>query len=178
MVEICAEPAFPHRGGEIGIGGADDPDIHDLGRSGAETTNGAIVQERQNLRLERCRKQRDLIEEQGAAVGELEEAGFRATSVRESSAFIAEQLRFEQVFGNRGAVDIDERTARAGASPMNRAGDETLAGPCLAADQEWRWASRANPQDLLDARAQTHDVGTIADDLAQGVHARIIARAV
>src|SRR4030095_14421031 len=156
-----------HSGREIGIGGANDPDIDDLGRSGAKTTNGAIVQERQNLRLE-CRwKQRDLVEEQGAAVGELEEAGVRATSVGESPALIAEQLRFEQVFGNRGAVDIDEGTARAGAGPMNRAGDETLAGPRLAADQEWRWASCTNLQDLLNARAQADDAGTIADDLGQ-----------
>src|SRR5262245_37832306 len=138
MVEIFAEPEFPHSGGDVGVGSADDPDIHDLGRSSAKTTNCAIVQERQDLRLECRREQRDLIEEQSAAVGELDEAGFRATSVGESPAFIAEQLRFEQVFGNRGAVDIDEGSARAGASPMNRAGDETLAGPRLAADQEWR----------------------------------------
>src|SRR5262245_55654323 len=174
MVEIFAEPAFPHSGGEVGVGSADDPDVDDLGHSGAKTTNGAIVQERQNLRLECRRKQRDLIEEQSAAMGELEEAGFRATSVGESPAFIAEQLCFEQVFGNRGTVDVDEGTARAGASAMNRAGDETLAGSRLAADQEWRWASCTNSQDLLNARAETNDAGTIADDLGQGVHARII----
>ncbi len=103
-------------------------------------------------------------------MGELEEAGLRATSIGEGSAFIAEQLGFEQVFGNRGAVDVDEGTARAKASPMNCAGEEALTGPGLAADQDWRWASCTGLQDLLDARAQTDDAGAIADDLGQDVH--------
>jgi hypothetical protein len=52
--------------------------------------------------------------------------------------FVAEQLGLEQVFGNRGAVDLDEGAAGAGADPVDGARDETFAGPRLAAEQEWR----------------------------------------
>src|SRR5262245_38310397 len=108
-------------------------------------------------------------------MGHLEEPGLCEPGVGEGPAFVAEQLGLEQVFGNRGTVYVDEGTARAGASPVNRAGEEPLAGPGLATDQECRRAPGRGLQDLLDPLPQGDDAGALADDLGQGVHRRIIA---
>src|SRR3546814_2453171 len=49
---------------------------------------------------------------------------------------MAEKLGFEQVFGNRSAVDRDERLVGAAALSMNVASHQLLAGAGLAVDQD------------------------------------------
>src|SRR5262249_9487751 len=59
---------------------------------------------------------------------------------RERAALIPEQLRFEQIVGNRRTVDVDERSSRAGARPVDGPHDEALAGAGLAAQEDRRGA--------------------------------------
>ena len=54
----------------------------------------------------------------------------------ERAAHVAEQLRLEQRFGNRAAVDRDEAIRPARAVVMNRARGQLLAGAGLARDQD------------------------------------------
>ena len=51
---------------------------------------------------------------------------------------MAEELRFEKSFGERGAVDGDERLVRAGTVPVRGAGDQFLAGAALPTQQDRR----------------------------------------
>ena len=50
----------------------------------------------------------DLVEEEGAAVGELEAAGTGADGAGERPLLVPEQLALEQGGGDRGAVDLDQ----------------------------------------------------------------------
>src|SRR5690606_23138635 len=97
------------------------------------------------LRLQRERHVADLVEEQGAAVGDLDLAGRLAHGARERALLEAEQLRLEQRLRDRGAVDRNERLLRARAQVVDRAREELLAGAALAEQQR----RRAGRRDLL-----------------------------
>ena len=75
---------------------------------------------------------------------------------------VAEQLRFEEPRGQGGAVDLDERPVGPGAGRVDRLGDQLLAGPALAEDQDRRRAGRGladRRQHPPDGRARTADPG-------------------
>jgi hypothetical protein len=71
---------------------------------------------------------RDLVEEQRAAIGQLEASLPAIGGAREGALFVAEDLALEQRLGNRGAVDGDKREPCARTELMNRLRDELLAG--------------------------------------------------
>ena len=84
----------------------------------------------------------DFVEEQRAAVGLLEPADALLVGARERALLVSEQLRFEEVLLQRGAVHLDEVARRAQRVVMNGAGDQLLAGSRFAADQHRRVALR------------------------------------
>ena len=104
---------------------------------------------------------------------ELEEPGLGLVGARERAALIPEQLRFEQIVGNRRTVDVDERSSRAGARPVDGPHDEALAGAGLAAQEDRRETRtrRGALEDVLDLLPQTPDAGAVTHDLGQDVHA-------
>ena len=68
-------------------------------------------------------------------VGLLEAADLGLVRAGERAALVAEQLRLEELLGERSAVDGDERTGAARAEIVDRARDQLLAGARLAGDQ-------------------------------------------
>ena len=77
----------------------------------------------------------DLVQEKGAAVGQLEAARLVGNRAGERPFDVAEQLGLEQLFGQRRAVHRDERPVAPGALRVDRAGGDLLAGAALAFDQ-------------------------------------------
>ena len=71
----------------------------------------ALLERAQELGLQRERHLADLVEEERAAVGLLEEARRALLGVGERAAHVAEQLALEQRLGHRRAVDA-RRTGR------------------------------------------------------------------
>src|SRR5437660_294922 len=74
----------------------------------ADAVGLAVLQRLEQLGLERHRHLADLVEEEGAAVGQLELARLGARRAGEGAALVAEQLALEQLAGQRGAVDLHE----------------------------------------------------------------------
>src|SRR5690606_14975540 len=105
-----------------------------------------LLEEAQQLDLDRRRDLADLVEEQRAAIGELEPPVLARHRAGEAALLVAEQLALEQRLGERGAVQLDERTGDARRALVERVRDELLAGPALAGDQDRRTARR----DLVD----------------------------
>ena len=113
----------------------------DANRAGAaEALELVLLQHAQDLGLRARAHVADLVEEQRAAVGLLEAADALAIGARERALLVAEQLRFEQVFLQRGAVDLDEVARRPQRVVMDRAGDQFLARAGFAADEHRRIA--------------------------------------
>ncbi|MNZ62863.1 hypothetical protein D3C78_809970 [compost metagenome] len=99
---------------------------------------------------------------------------------------MAEQLRFQQMGGNRRTVDLDERAVAARAVVMQRAGDQLLAGAGFAIDQHDRQVHVGHVafrlQHLAHHGLQRHDRRRLADQRIQpgppGIAAAIERQAV
>src|SRR5205814_10046362 len=78
----------------------------------------------------------DLVEKEGAVAGGADEAGLIAVGAGEGAAAMAEQMAFEELARNGGAVDGDERFLRAVGEGMNGAGEDFLAGAAFTGDED------------------------------------------
>src|SRR5579863_6935944 len=104
---------------EVAIGRRDYSRI-DMDRAlTADALEVLILQKAQKLGLQ-CRRQvGDLVEEYRAAVRRFEPARLVLDRAGERAAHVPEQLALEQFFGQRGAIDDDERLALAPAPSMD-----------------------------------------------------------
>ncbi len=105
-------------------------------RVDAEALELALLQDAQQLRLQFERDLANLIEEDGALVGELEAADALRDGAGEGAALVPEKFAFEQTGGNRRAVELDERARVARAEIVEGAGDQLLARAGLAVDDD------------------------------------------
>ena len=108
----------------------------------------------------------DLVEEERAAVAPASNRPLlRLGRAGERALLVAEQLALEQVLGDGGAVDRDERAGRArGLGVMDGARHQLLARAALAGDEHAALARR----DARDEPAHALDGGAGADDLSIG----------
>ena len=81
-------------------------------RSARPAAGTPLLQHAQQLHLRRRRHLADLVEEERAAIGQLEAALPPIGGAGERALLVAEDLALEQRLGNRGAVDGDERERR------------------------------------------------------------------
>src|SRR5205814_6036741 len=105
-----------------------------------------LLHDAEELPLQFERYLRHLVEEEGATVGESEEARPVAYRPGEGAAHVAEELGFEQGWRERRAVDGPKRSPGAGALGVDRARHELLARPGLAADQRGAVGAGDSPE--------------------------------
>src|SRR5262249_39255666 len=143
-----------------------------LGAGAAEAADGAVLEDLEQLRLERGREHPDLVEEEHPAMGELEEPGLRLAGIGGRAALVAEQLGFQEAVGDRGAVDVDEWGAGARTGAVDGPGDEAFAGAGFAVQEDGRGTGRRRGagEDVLELVAEAPDAGAVADDLRGDVH--------
>src|SRR5581483_8526194 len=128
-------------------------DVEAMDAVAADALDGEILNRTQQLGLRGERQIRDFVEKERAALGCLE---LPAAAANAGGRLLldAEQLRLEQRFDERGAVDRDERAMPAMTELVDLPGDEFLADPALAFDEN-REIGRG---DALDRRPQRlHD---------------------
>ena len=77
----------------------------------------------------------DFVEQQRAAMGLLELADAPRHGAGEGALLVTEQLGFEEILGDRGAVDRDEGLVLAQLTSVHVAGHHLLAGAALAGDE-------------------------------------------
>ena len=120
--QVLAEPALLHHLPQVDVGGGDDADV-DLDRlHAAEAHELALLDHAQQLGLRLERDVADLVEEDAALVGEVEQALLRVDGAGERALHVAEERRLEQVRRQVAGVDGDERpVGRATSSCGSRA---------------------------------------------------------
>jgi hypothetical protein len=148
VVQVLAELAFRDRLARLLVGGGDDAHVGGNRLRRSDPHEGAGFQDAQQLDLQRQRHLGDLVEQDGAAVGALEEALVLPVGAGEAALFVAEQLAFDQLRRDGTAVDREERCALALGQVVDRARRELLAGAALA-DQQHRGRCRRDPRDLV-----------------------------
>src|SRR6266403_2095495 len=168
VVEVLAEASRLHLGLEVLVGGGEDADV-DLERAvAAHPFELALLEHAQDLRLRLERHVADLVEEERAAVGDLELPLARHDRTREGALLVAEELALDQLARERSAVHLDERPRAPGAVVVERVGDQLLARAARAADQDREIGVRYladHVEDALHPRA-------LADQAAEAIRAR------
>ena len=145
MEEVLAEEAARHAVLEVLVGGSDDAHIDAHRGLAADAIEFAFGQHPQQARLQRRRHVADLVEEQRAAVSLLETPAALRVGAGERAFLVAEELRLQQLRGDRRGVERDERPRGARAVVVQRAGHELLAGARLAGDEHRRRGTRQPP---------------------------------
>jgi len=137
--KILAELALTHSFGKIPVGGRQNADVHRHRAGAADPVDHPLLDRAQKLGLQAHIHFRNLVEQQSAAVSLLELADPARHGTRESTLFVPEQLGFQEVFGNGGAVDRNERLRRPVGAFVNVAGDDFLARSRFPCDQHGRF---------------------------------------
>ena len=126
-----------------------------------EPLDGPVLQHPQQLDLHRQRHVVDVVEEDRAAVGELEAAGPILDRAGERAALVAEQLRLDQRFRKQRAADGDEWMVLAAARLVDQRRGDFLAGAALAGDaarcSRCCWITRRNSNTARIRRARADD---------------------
>ncbi len=155
-VEVLAKASALHLLLQVAVGGRDHAHVDGAGALLADALEMALLQHAQQLALQLERDFADLVEEQRAAVGELEAADAVAQRAGERALHVAEELALEQFARDRRAVDADQRPVAPLARLVDGARDQLLAGAGFAGDHH-RGVGRRHqlhlPQRLLDRRA-------------------------
>ena len=147
----------------IHVGRRDDAHVNRDLLAPAEAAENPLLQHAQQLHLRGGHHLGDLVEEERAAVRQLEDARAAIGGAGERPFLVAEDLALEERLGNRGAVDRDKRKRRPRAELVDRLRDELLAGARLPRNQH-RGARRRG---LLDHPIHRTDAGAVADDPAE-----------
>ena len=146
VVEVFAEAAGAGHLFEVFVGGADEAEVDFAEGAAAEALHHVVFEDAEELGLKGEGEGCDLVEEEGAGVGEFDLAGAGFGGAGEGSAFAAEEFGLDEVLGEGGAVEADVGLVGARAEGDEGAGDELFAGAAFAADEDVDVAAG----DLLD----------------------------
>jgi hypothetical protein len=135
VVEVLAERPGRHGLAQVLAGRGDEPHVHLDGARAAQSLEAALLDDAQELRLERGLQVVHLVEVEGAAVGQLDLARLGLAGVGEGALLVPEQLRLQQVLGDRGAMDLQERPVAPRPAVVDEVREQVLAGTALALDQ-------------------------------------------
>ena len=116
VVKVLAEPSVAHELLERPVGRRNQPEVDRDRLVAAEPLEAALLEHAQQLGLRDERHVADFVEEQRALVGQLEASGLAIVRAGERALLVAEDFRFEQRVGQRGAVDRLELGRRRGGS--------------------------------------------------------------
>src|SRR5260370_1178298 len=133
--EVLAEAALLERSLRAPVRGGDQAEVHGRGLRAAQPAHDALLEDAQELGLEVHRHLDDLVEQERAAVGLFQEAGLVGGGAGEGALRVAEELRLDEIPGQRRAVDLDPRPLAARAALVQRVRDQLLAAAALADDQ-------------------------------------------
>ena len=144
--EIGPEPAGLDLGLEIPVGGADDPCVDLEGVFVTDPFEGAVLKNSEELHLHLWTQLTDLVEEDRAAVCELESALLVSHCAGKGSLDVSEKFAFEQTVGQGAAVDRHEKSVGPPAGFVKGVRDELFSGAALALNQNRHieWADLPN----------------------------------
>src|SRR2546425_3275706 len=148
VVEVLAELATGHRVLEVPIRGGNYARVDIDQRVSPHASEAKVLEHVEELGLKGERQLGDLVQVDRALVGILELPQLPPVRAGEGPLLVAEKLGLEQPWRDRGTVDLDERTAGACRSSVDRPGDEVITHAALPTDQD----RRIRVGDILDDR--------------------------
>ena len=161
VVQVAPEGAGLDHAGEIAVGGGDQPHVDPPRYTRAERPHFAILNDAEELCLQRERQVLHLVEEERAAVGEVQRARSLLERTREGTARMAEELALRERLGHRRTVHRHEGARGTPAESVHGTRDDFLAGAGLPLEQQMRFRVRGRPHERADLvhRATPADQG-------------------
>ena len=126
VVEVRAKASLIDEGREIGVRGGDESKVDGLLLGGPDRPDPSRLECAQELRLDRERELTDLVQEQRASVRGGEGSLTGPRGARERSAKVTEELALGERFGDRRAVERDERSLRTRAEQVQATCEQVL----------------------------------------------------
>ena len=160
-VEVAPEAARLGLAREVAVRRRDDADVDGHVALAPEAPHAAVLEDAQELGLERRRELADLVEEERPAARLLEAARAGAVRARERAALVAEELALDEGLGQRGGVDGDERARGARRARVEPPRDELLARARLPRHEDGdvgRGDAVDEREDLEHPRVPRHDL--------------------
>src|SRR6516162_10851999 len=118
-----------------------------------------LLKHPEQLRLQSQRHISDFVQKQSSGIRHFKAANFLRKGPGKRAFFVAEEFAFQQVKGNRRAIELYERSSAALAGVMNGPGDQLLARTRLSKNQD-RGISWRNDfhklQRLFEGKAGAH----------------------
>ena len=147
------------------MGSGNDAHIDILRLVAANPLEGTLLQHTQQLDLHRQRHIADLVEEQRAAIGQLEAPGAAGNGTGKGTLLMAEQFTFQQLSWNSTTVDRHKRAFAALGVIVQVTRHHFLASTGLAQDQH----TGIGIGDLLHHLPNLPDSPTGADQAAEQI---------
>ena len=169
VVQVLSEQLLRHQLLEVAAGGRDEADVRMQLLVRPDAGERTLLQEAQQLDLDRDREVADLVEEERSAVRRL---GATDTALRrpgEGTLLVAEQLALHERFRKRRAVERDERLVPASRQPLDCPRHQLLARAARAADEHGRLARR----DLADLLVDGPHLAAVPDQVARIVRQHV-----
>ena len=148
--QVLAELALGDQRREILVSRRQDAHVDRRFPGLADRPHALLLDDAQQLDLHVQRQVGDLVQEQRAALGGLDQALLVGDRAGEAALLVAEQLALHQLGRDRAAVHRHERPVAARAGIVDQVRDQLFAGAGLAIDMYRRLAAR----DTLDHLAQ------------------------
>src|SRR5213083_1686539 len=133
---VHAEAATAHVGLEVAVGGGDDARVDFDRLAPADALEAVLLEEAEQLALQLGREVAHLVQEDGAAARGLEPPRLVLPRAGEGALHVSEELALEQVLGQAGARDGDERARVARAPGVHGGREHVLPGAALAGKEQ------------------------------------------
>jgi hypothetical protein len=130
-VQVLAEAPIGDGMLQVRVRGGDNSHVALDFLPAANAHEGLVLEKSEDFHLNRERQISNLVQEQSAFFRIFNKTFALHVSAGERSLFMAEKLALEQIFGNRAAVDGDERPIFPQAAPVNSFRDHLLSGSAL-----------------------------------------------
>lgn len=161
--EVCAEFALADELFNVAMGGGNDADVNVLFAGIADSSEFFLLEEAEEEALGGEGEVANLIEEEGAAIGLLNDAGGVVIGTCEGAFGIAEKAGFEEGFANDVAIEGNEGLSGAFLGvAMEEDGNGFFAGAAFAEDDD----VVIGGADFLDVVFEGADGGAGAGELA------------
>src|SRR5213078_596628 len=135
VIKIFAEAALSHQRKELYVGSGYNAHVDSELLGAAEAHEFALLNHAQKLGLRFRADGGDFIEENGALVGDFEEALLGGNGAGEGALHMSKQLGLQKIDGDRSGVHGHKGFVRAARGRMNRLGNEFLARAAFATDE-------------------------------------------
>jgi hypothetical protein len=159
IVQIFSEFAFIYHPSQIVVCCRDQPHVGPDRMRTSQAFELMFLQDPKKLGLQLGWDIADLIEKEGASVGQFESARPLGDCAREGATLVAEQLAFEQTKRNSGAIHLDEGVMTAVTHVVNRLCYAAFAGSGFTQDQH----SRVGPRNNFGLTQDSPELFALAD---------------